>query len=197
MNLQIESTNDICFNSNTFESVTRKSILRLLKPIQSLSMATLLISAIFIIQHYPFGGEIVLVSQTLLAASTLLIVILTQPKTYGHWAAFIGIILFVALNLNYEVIDSISKYLIILISICIVIYYWDIGMSDGTVISLGIDEHGNKIQEIAIMVGLGSFIVGLILKLNDSMLSVMFFAIGILFAIIWAALYIRNLSKKG
>jgi len=138
-----------------------------------------------------------LVSQTLLAASTLLILLLTQPKTYGHWAAFIGIILFVALNLNYEVIDSISKYLIILISICIVIYYWDIGMSDGTVISLGVDEHGNKIQEIAIMVGLGSFIVGLILKLNDSMLSVMFFAIGILFAIIWAALYIRNLSKKG
>ena len=197
MNLLINLTNDITSKSNTFELVTRLNAIRLLKPIQKISMATMLIGAICMIQHYPFGGEIAFLSKIILSASTFLIFIFTKPKSYGHWAAFIGLVLFIAINLNIDAIDAISKYLMVLISICIVIYYWDIGMNDGTVVTLGVDNEGEKIQEITLMACLGFLILGLILKLNDSSLAVLSFGIGVIFGIVWAALYFRKLGRKG
>jgi hypothetical protein len=146
--------------------------------------------------HYPNGGDIAALAKIVFLASSSAIFILTTPKSYGHWAAFIGLILFVAVNLNIEVIDTYSIYIWFVITICIVLYYWDVGMEYESFNLMESIDSTNKFEDFIKLACPVSLIIGLVLKLMGSYYASTFLVLGVGFAGILIVMWIYDLIRK-
>ena len=105
------------------------------KRVQLISQAAMLVGAILMILHWSYGRDIVFFSGALFYCTIIICLLTAKPKSYGHWAGIAATLLFGLFYLRIESLDPYNNYIIVIFSICGLLWYWDVGMEDGLISS--------------------------------------------------------------
>jgi len=98
------------------------------KSLQRVAIAAIIFSALMMIMHWKYNGDILFYSQILFVLSSIVNLLTAPSKTYGHWAGLLALLLTSIYYLNLDFLLFLDSYLLILGGICGFIWYWDIGM---------------------------------------------------------------------
>ena len=104
-----------------------RKTLALSKSIQRLSIAGLIIGALLMILHWPYGREIAYYAKITLIASSFIHLLVTPSKSYGHWTGIIALSSYTIYFYGFESLLFADNYLLILAGIGSIIWYWDVG----------------------------------------------------------------------
>ncbi|MDA8886595.1 hypothetical protein OAD66_08495 [Bacteroidia bacterium] len=104
--------------------------LTLSKSIQRLSIVGLIIGALLMILHWPFGREIAYYAKITLIASCFIHLLVTPSISYGHWAGIVALSSYSIYFYGFESLLFADNYLLILAGISSLIWYWDVGIEE-------------------------------------------------------------------
>ncbi|PCJ66288.1 MAG: hypothetical protein COA58_05800 [Bacteroidetes bacterium] len=144
-----------------------KKLPTVLKTAQRISIVFIILGALCMIQHWPYGRETVYYSKIAFLLFTLAIFSFKKEKTYGHWASLVGLLSYLIYLLDIEALHFADYYLLVITGGAFVIWYWDIGMDqDFFPMRLSTNPSEGRLLNLLKIISVGTVVIGALFKIQ-------------------------------
>lgn len=141
------------------------------------------------IMHWLYGRETVFFSKILFILTTLVQLISSKRKTYGHWAGIVGIICYSIYLVNIKSLLFLDHYLLIIGGFSWILWYWDVGMEQGLLPSF---NSVSLKSSILIMISILLITIGVLFKIQHYPYADAMLITGMLLAALFMAIRKQN-----